>query len=269
MHEEQLIQQIQLKKSLLCIGLDPDVDRFPELVKAKDEPVLYFNERIIAATHKYAVAYKLNLAFYESMGVKGWDVLAQTLKMIPKDILIIADAKRGDIGNTAKAYARSFFDHLEVDGITVSPYMGVDAVEPFLTYEGKWVFVLALTSNKGASDFQFYPENGEALYQRVLRKGIEWQQGKPSTLGFVVGATQESYFKSIRSIAPDAWLLVPGVGAQGGDLDQVCQYLVRPGGRVLVNSSRGILYASQGDDFEEAATKSAELLQKTMSKYVT
>ena len=268
MSPEQLHQQIQQKKSFLCVGLDTDPKRLPAHLLSYEDPVFEFNRQIIAATADYAVAYKPNLAFYEAQGAKGLESLRKTLEVIPKECLTIADAKRGDIGNTARLYARAFFETFGFDAITIAPYMGRDAVEPFLEYEGKWVFALALTSNPGGADLQYHNDGSESLYQRVLRLGQSWAEGKPGQLGFVVGATRPEAIKEIRGLAPNSFFLVPGVGAQGGDLHAVCREGQNNQGGLLVNSSRGVIYAGNDEHFAMAASESAQALQKDMQAYL-
>lgn len=264
MNRKQLIQQIREKKSFLCVGLDTDIDKIPAFLKEEYEnPILEFNKRIIDATKDYCVAYKPNLAFYESMGIKGWEILKATLDYIPKDIFTIADAKRGDIGNTANMYARTFFETYHFDSVTVAPYMGSDSVKPFLEFPNKWAIVLGLTSNQGAFDFQFEElKEGQMLYEKVIKRVAEW--GSNENLMFVVGATKAESFKSIRKIIPDHFLLVPGVGAQGGSLEEVCEQGLNKDVGLLVNSSRGIIYASGERDFEMASANAAKAIQQQM-----
>lgn len=267
MDKLQLIKNIYSKKSFLCVGLDSDPLKLPATIANGPDPVFAFNKAIIDATAPYCVAYKPNLAFYEAFGAEGWNVLERTVKYIRDnypDQFIIADAKRGDIGNTSKLYARSFFEHMGVDAVTVAPYMGQDSVEPFLGYEGKWVILLALTSNKGSHDFQLLRDNdGTPLFETVITKSSEW--AGPDEMMYVVGATQGSKFADIRKVAPESFLLVPGVGAQGGSLEDVCRYGMIPGEcGLLVNSSRGIIFASQNDDFADAARHEAGKLQQQM-----
>lgn len=268
MKREFLVNQIKTKKSFLCVGLDTDINKIPECVKQNSaNPVFDFNKAIIDATAPYAVAYKPNLAFYEAEGVKGYEAFEQTVRYIRDnypEIMIIADAKRGDIGNTSKLYARSFFEHLDVDAVTVAPYMGEDSVKPFLGYEGKWVILLALTSNKGSHDFQLNLEgNGKRLFENVILTSSGW--ATPQEMMYVVGATQGRMFEDIRAIAPDHFLLVPGVGAQGGSLEEVARYGMTADCGLIVNSSRGIIYASAGEDFAEAAAAEAKKLAGQMA----
>lgn len=267
MTRAELYQQILKKKSYLCVGLDTAPERFPESVKQEKDPIFAFNKAIIDATQDLCVAYKPNLAFYEAMGPQGWISLQKTLEYIPDTHFTIADAKRGDIGNTSRRYASAFFEQMTFDSVTVAPYMGVDSVRPFLEFEGKWVILLALTSNQGSQDFQMTTqENGQPLYEKVMRKAMSW--ASPEQLMFVVGATHPEKFKEIRAIAPDHFLLVPGIGAQGGDLAKVSEYGWNDHGGLLVNSSRGILYASSGADFAEAARASAKNLQTQMADFI-
>ena len=268
MTRQQLIENIRRKQSFLCVGLDTDIKKIPAHLLEKEDPIFEFNKAIIDATAPYCVAYKPNMAFYESFGAQGWIALERTIRYIKDnypDQFIIADAKRGDIGNTSKLYARSFFEHLDVDAITVAPYMGEDSVTPFLGYEGKWVILLALTSNKGSHDFQLIKnEDGTPLFESVLRKSQQWA-GEDEMM-YVVGATQGRMFEKIRRVAPRSFLLVPGVGAQGGSLEEVCRYGMLPGDcGLLVNSSRGIIYASSGLDFAEAAAAEARKLRDQMA----
>lgn len=268
MTRQELIENIKKKGSFLCVGLDTDVKKIPEHLLEKEDPIFEFNKAIIDATAPYCVAYKPNMAFYESFGARGWTALERTVKYLKEnypDQFIIADAKRGDIGNTSKLYARSFFEHLDVDAITVAPYMGEDSVSPFLGYEGKWVILLALTSNKGSHDFQLIKdEAGTPLFETVIRKSQQWT--KEDEMMYVVGATQGRMFEDIRRVAPRSFLLVPGVGAQGGSLEEVCRYGMIPGDcGLLVNSSRGIIYASAGADFAEAAATEARKLRDQMA----
>ena len=263
MTRSALAEQIRLKKSYLCIGLDTDIQRIPEHLRSLPDPVFAFNKAIIDATKDLCVAYKPNIAFYESMGAKGWESLARTLDYIPDNIFTIADAKRGDIGNTSRLYARAFFETLDFDAVTVAPYMGVDSVAPFLEFDDKWVILLALTSNKGSNDFQLTAqEEGQPLYEKVMRTAMTW--GTPDNLMFVVGATHPEKMQDIRRIAPDHFLLVPGVGAQGGDLEGLSRYGLNEDRGLLVNSSRGIIYAGDGDDFAEKARDAALTLKRKM-----
>lgn len=269
MTREEIFAQIQKKKSFLCVGLDTDIQKIPESLLKEADPIFAFNKSIIDATAQYCVAYKPNIAFYESMGPKGWESLQKTLEYIPKDIFTIADAKRGDIGNTSALYARAFFDPtssgLSFDAVTVAPYMGEDSVKPFLSYPNKWVILLALTSNVGSNDFQrlALKDENALVYEKVLSKSITW--GSEDELMFVVGATQAEQLESIRKLIPNHFLLVPGVGAQGGDLAAVAQYGMNKQCGLLVNAARSIIYASSGEDFADAAAKEAEALQTQMA----
>lgn len=268
MNRKQLVDNIFAKRSFLCVGLDTDIKKIPaSIIEAyPDDPITPFNKAIIDATASYCVAYKPNMAFYESLGAKGWTALENTVAYLREnypDQCIIADAKRGDIGNTSQLYARSFFEHLGVDAITVAPYMGEDSVTPFLGYEGKWVVLLALTSNKGSHDFQLIEDrDGRRLFENVILTSQKW--AGPEEMMYVVGATQGSMFTDIRRVAPDSFLLVPGVGAQGGSLEEVCRYGMIDDCGLLVNSSRGIIYASKEADFAEAAGREAQKLAAQM-----
>jgi orotidine-5'-phosphate decarboxylase len=275
MTRKELVQQINLRKNYLCVGLDTDVNKIPKHLLAEEDPVFAFNKSIIDATADYCVAYKINTAFYEALGVKGWLALEKTVRYIPDTHFKIADAKRGDIGNTSEQYARAFFEALPFDSITVAPYMGSDSVQPFLQYEGKWAIVLGLTSNKGASDFemqQLISSNGEAhlrpsyLYERVLETVKQW--GTPENLMFVVGATRAEEFVNIRSIIPDHFLLVPGVGAQGGSLKDISEKAMNKDCGLLVNASRSIIYASAEKDFAEKAALEAKAMHDEMKNYI-
>lgn len=265
MTRQQLTEQIRQKQSYLCVGLDADYSRLPKQLLGTEDPIFEFNKQIIDATHDLCVAYKPNLAFYEARGAAGWESLRKTLEYIPSTHFTIADAKRGDIGNTSRLYAQAFFGELGFDAVTVAPYMGVDSVQPFLEFEGKWVILLALTSNKGSQDFQFgQQENGQPLYEKVLRQAQTW--GSPGNLMFVVGATHPEKFAEIRAIAPEHFLLVPGIGAQGGDLAAVTKHGANSDVGLLVNSSRGIIFAGEGEGFAEAARESALKLQQQMAQ---
>lgn len=268
MTKQQLFQNIKDKKSFLCVGLDTDINKLPEsILNNSDDPIFDFNVAIVDATAEFCVAYKPNLAFYESLGLKGWDVLERTVTYIRTkypDQFIIADAKRGDIGNTSQMYARAFFEEMNFDAITVAPYMGEDSVVPFLNYENKWVVLLALTSNKGAYDFQFMEENGEKLFEKVLKISKNW--GTDENMMYVVGATKVEMLSDIRKIVPNHFLLVPGVGAQGGSLQEVAKYGLTNECGLLVNSSRQIIYASSDGDFTEKARHEAANLQHEMEK---
>ena len=267
MNRQQLINEIFTKKTFLCVGLDTDINKIPAHLKNEDEPIFAFNKAIIDATAPYCVAYKPNLAFYECYGLKGMLAFEKTIQYIKENHpnhFIIADAKRGDIGNTSKMYAQTFFEEYNLDSVTVAPYMGEDSVKPFLEYDGKWVILLALTSNKGSHDFQLTEDKqGERLFEKVLKKSQEW--GTTENLMYVVGATQGKMFEDIRRMAPEHFLLVPGVGAQGGSLQEVCKYGMTKDCGLLVNSSRGIIYASTDNDFAEVAAAKAKELQKEMA----
>lgn len=265
----QLIGNIRAKRSFLCVGLDSEIEKIPSFLLEAEDPVFEFNKRIIDSTAKYTVAYKLNLAFYECNGIKGWKSLGSTLSYIRKTypgIMVIADAKRGDIGNTSKMYAKAFFDNYDFDAVTVAPYMGEDSVTPFLTYPGKWVILLALTSNKGSDDFQYHNEDGIKLFERVLSLSKKW--GNPGNMMYVVGATRAEMLKEIRQIVPDHFLLVPGVGAQGGSLKEVAKYGLNNNFGLLVNSSRGIIFADNSPDFALVAGQKAQELQEEMETYL-
>lgn len=268
MNRSELVNQIKTKRSFLCVGLDTDLKKMPEHLLKEEDPIFAFNKAIIDATADYCVSYKPNLAFYEAFGVKGLISFEKTIKYLKDNYpnhFIVADAKRGDIGNTSAMYARTFFDEYDVDSLTVAPYMGEDSVTPFLGYEGKWVILLALTSNKGSHDFQLTEDNnGERLFEKVLRTSQNW--GNADNIMYVVGATQGRMFEDIRKIVPNHFLLVPGVGAQGGSLEEVCKYGMNKDCGLLVNSSRGIIYASKGEDFAEQAAKNAKELQQQMDK---
>jgi len=271
MKRDQLVENIRRKGSFLCVGLDSDINKLPRHLLSADDPVYEFNKAIIDATAPYCVAYKPNLAFYEATGAQGWITLEKTIKYIKEnhpDQFIIADAKRGDIGNTSKLYARSFFEHLDVDSVTVAPYMGEDSVTPFLGYEGKWVILLALTSNKGSHDFQFIEDKeGTRLFEHVIETSSKW--AGPEEMMYVVGATQGEMFKDIRKVAPESFLLVPGVGVQGGSLAEVARYGMIKDCGLLVNSSRGIIFASSGEDFAETAGKEAAKLRDEMASLLS
>lgn len=292
MTREQLIEQIKLKKSFLCVGLDPDLKKLPKHILREPDAVFEFNKRIIDATLPYAVAYKPNIAFYEALGPRGWNSLQRTLGYIPKECFTIADAKRGDIGNTSALYAQAFFDKnasgMSFDSITVAPYMGRDSVIPFLDFKDKWVILLALTSNEGSADFQHLVSNprlspaeidseisnsqvlldsdNSYLFEEVLRRSQTWPHA--NRLMYVVGATQAPLLKRIRQIVPDSFLLIPGVGAQGGSLEEVCQYGLNADVGLLVNASRSIIYASSGVDFAQKAAEEAKKMQQEMTKYL-
>lgn len=263
MTRQELIDQIRIKRSFLCVGLDTDLDKIPPHLLDSEDPIFEFNKAIIDATKDFCVAYKPNIAFYECLGPSGWESLKKTIDYIPSNIFTIADAKRGDIGNTSRYYANTFFDYLNADSVTIAPYMGEDSVTPFMEHEGKWAIVLALTSNKGALDFQFIAdEHNEELYKKVLKKSTQW--GTPENLMFVVGATRAEGIGEVRELVPEHFFLVPGVGAQGGSLEDVARYGWNKDCGLLVNSSRGIIYASPGFDFAEKARLAAQSLQQEM-----
>ena len=272
MNKQQIIDNIARKGSFLCVGLDTDLKKMPQHIidnsATTAEAIFTFNKAVIDATAPYCVAYKPNLAFYECFGIEGWQAFEQTVQYIKQnypDQFIIADAKRGDIGNTSAMYARTFFEGTQVDALTIAPYMGEDSVTPFLTYPGKWAVLLALTSNKGSHDFQLTADTeGERLFERVLRVSQQW--GTDEQMMYVVGATQGKLFEDIRRIAPRHFLLVPGVGAQGGSLEEVCRYGMTPRCELMVNSSRGIIYADSTEDFAKVAGEKARALQEQMQK---
>ena len=267
MTKQEIINQIKKKQSFLCVGLDTDLTRIPvHLLKEKD-PIFEFNKQIIDATHDLCVAYKPNLAFYEVYGSKGWDSLQKTIEYIPKELFTIADAKRGDIGNTSSMYAKAFFENLNFDSVTVAPYMGADSVMPFLEFKNKWVILLALTSNKGADDFQFFEGTDEKLFEKVLKQSKNW--GNDENLMYVVGATRPEMFAEIRKLVPNSFLLVPGVGAQGGELSEVCKYGMNKDCGLLINSSRGIIYAGSDKNFAKKSREEAIKIQKEMAILLT
>ncbi|MBC5839282.1 orotidine-5'-phosphate decarboxylase [Flavobacterium muglaense] len=270
MTTEQLYNQIQEKKSFLCVGLDVDLNKIPKHLLALEDPIFEFNKAIIDATHDLCVAYKPNIAFFEAYGMKGWLALQKTINYINDNypnIFTIADAKRGDIGNTSSMYAKAFFEDLNFDSVTVAPYMGKDSVEPFLAFENKHTIMLALTSNEGAFDFQTLLVDGKELYKQVLETSKSWKNSE--NLMYVVGATKAEYFTEVRKIVPDSFLLVPGVGAQGGSLAEVCKYGMNDKVGLLINSSRGIIYASTGTDYAEKAREEALKMQQEMSGIVS
>lgn len=268
MNRQQLFENIKQKQSFLCVGLDTDIKKIPQHLLQEEDPIFAFNKAIIDTTAPYCVAYKPNLAFYESMGVRGWVAFEKTVTYLREhypDQFIIADAKRGDIGNTSAMYARTFFEETNLDAVTVAPYMGEDSVTPFLTYEGKWVILLALTSNKGSHDFQLMQDTqGERLFEKVLRKSQEWADS--DRMMYVVGATQGRAFEDIRRIVPDHFLLVPGIGAQGGSLEEVCRYGMNSRCGLLVNSSRAIIYADHTENYARIAGEKANEVQQQMAK---
>ncbi len=270
MNKQELITQIQQKKSFLCIGLDVDLAKIPTHLLLEEDPIFEFNKQIIDATHHLAVAFKPNTAFYEAYGLKGWKALEKTINYINEnypEIFTIADAKRGDIGNTSSMYAKAFFEDLNFDSITVAPYMGSDSVEPFLAFENKTTILLALTSNKGGLDFQGLKTGNNELYKEVLKTALTWKNSE--NLMFVVGATKAEYFAEIRKIVPNHFLLVPGVGAQGGNLQDVCKYGLTKECGLLINSSRGIIYAGNDENFVKAAQKAAYILQQEMAQILS
>ncbi len=265
----QLFNNIVKKKSFLCVGLDTEIEKLPPSLLNYENPVLEFNRRIIDATHSYAVAFKPNVAFYEYSGGNGWITLEETIKYIRKnypDIFIIADAKRGDIGNTSKMYAKAFFENMDCDAVTVAPYMGEDSVKPFLSYSQKWVILLALTSNRGADDFQYHNEDGIRLFEKVLTLSQKW--GNTDNLMYVIGATRAEMLRDIRKIVPDHFLLVPGIGAQGGSLAEVAGYGMTNKCGLLVNSSRGIIFADNSENFDKVAGEKAAEIRLEMSQYL-
>ena len=266
----KLFENIVKKQSFLCVGLDSDIEKIPAFLYNEKDPVFEFNKRIIDATHQYAVAYKPNVAFYECDGLKGWASLEATVSYIKEyypDLFVIADAKRGDIGNTSKMYAKAFLENLPFDAITVAPYMGEDSVKPFLTYNDKWAILLALTSNKGADDFQYHDEDGIKLFSRVLSVSKKW--GTINNMMYVVGATRAETLTEIRKLIPDHFLLVPGVGAQGGSLEDVARYGMNNKCGLLVNSSRGVIFADNSENFDEVAGEKAKEIQVEMGKYLS
>ena len=267
MNRTTLVSQIKEKKSFLCVGLDPDLDKIPKHLLESEDPIFEFNKAIIDATKEHCVAYKPNTAFYEAYGLEGWKSLIRTLDYIPDTHFTIADAKRGDIGNTSKKYAQAFFEQMSFDSVTVAPYMGEDSVSPFLEFEDKWVILLGLTSNKGSQDFQLQTlADNSKVYEQTLTKASEW--GTEENLMFVVGATHPEKFNEIRKIVPNHFLLIPGVGAQGGDLHAVCNYALNDEIGVLINSSRGIIYAGNDENFANAAKESAKIIHEQMSAII-
>ncbi len=267
MNYNQLFENIKKKKSFLCVGLDTDLDKIPQFLLETEDPIFEFNKQIIDSTHKYTIAYKPNTAFYESYGIQGWQALAKTIDYIKTnypDVFVISDAKRGDIGNTSKMYAKAFFENLNSDAITVAPYMGEDSVTPFLSYENKWVILLGLTSNKGAFDFQFHKENEEELFKKVIRISKTWSN--KNQMMYVIGATKAEMLKEIREIVPEHFLLVPGVGAQGGSLSEVAKNGMNKSCGLIVNSSRGIIYADNSKDYANIAGEKAKEIQEEMAE---
>lgn len=269
MNHIDLFEKIARKKSFLCVGLDSEKEKIPASLGKSKDPVLEFNKRIVDSTSHLTVAYKLNVAFYECNGVKGWSSLQATAEYIRKnhpDIFLIADAKRGDIGNTSRMYAKTFLENMPFDAVTVAPYMGEDSITPFLSYKDKWAIILALTSNKGANDFQYHSDDGIKLFERVLTVSQKW--GNLDNIMYVVGATHPEMLKQIRKLVPDHFLLVPGVGAQGGSLAEVAKYGLNSKCGLLVNSSRGIIFAGEGSDFDKVAGMKAKELQEEMAKHL-
>lgn len=266
MERSALIKEIFEKKSVLCVGLDTDLTKVPEHLLGEEDPAYAFNKAIIDATADYSVAYKINTAFYEALGLKGWLSLQRTLEYIPQNIFTIADAKRGDIGNTADQYAKTFFETYPFDSVTVAPYMGSDSVQPFLKYAGKWAIVLGLTSNAGSADFQLQQCGDELLYEKVLRTVSGW--GSKDNLMFVIGATRKEQLRHVRQLLPEHFFLVPGVGAQGGDVPTVCENAMNSDGGLLINVSRGVIYAGKGEDFADKAHNAAKEYQKQMATFL-
>ena len=265
MNRQELKNNIFNKRSVLCVGLDTDLSKIPMHLMNEEDPVFAFNKAIIDATKDYAVSYKINTAFYEAQGIKGWLAMEKTLNYIPNDIFTIADAKRGDIGNTSEQYARTFFHTYPFDSVTVAPYMGSDSVQPFLNFDGKWAIVLGLTSNNGSADFQLQQCGDELLYQRVLRTVASW--GNAENMMFVIGATRKEQLQEVRQLLPHHFFLVPGVGAQGGDVDTVCRNAMNNDAGVLINVSRGVIYASGKEDFADKAHEAAKKYQQEMSVF--
>jgi orotidine-5'-phosphate decarboxylase len=270
MNQSALFGNIVRKRSFLCVGLDSDLEKIPSFLLDKKDPVFEFNKRIIDATHKYTVAYKPNIAFYECHGSKGWNTLDATVRYIKgnyPDLFVIADAKRGDIGNTSKMYAKTFLEKMPFDAVTVAPYMGEDSVAPFLTYDDKWAIILALTSNKGADDFQYHSDDGIKLFEKVFTVSRKW--GTINNIMYVVGATRAEMLNDIRRLVPDHFLLVPGIGAQGGSLEEVSRYGMNSKCGLLVNSSRGIIFADSTENFDTVAAEKAKELQIEMEKHLS
>lgn len=266
MNRAQLVSEIKRKKSVLCVGLDTDLKKVPAHLFAEEDPVFAFNKAIIDATKDYTVAYKINTAFYEAQGLKGWESMQKTLEYIPKDIFSIADAKRGDIGNTAEQYAHTFFKTYPFDSVTVAPYMGKDSVQPFMQFDGHWAIVLGLTSNAGSADFQLQPSGDELMYERVLKTVASW--GTPENLMFVIGATRKEQLQHVRQMLPDHFFLIPGVGAQGGDVPTVCENALNKDGGILINVSRAVIFASSCEDFALKAGEAAKDYQQQMAAYL-
>lgn len=266
MTKTEITRLIKEKSTFLCVGLDSDINKIPKHLLSERDPVFEFNKQIIDATKEYCISYKINTAFYESMGVKGWESLEKTVNYIPDTHFKIADAKRGDIGNTSTQYAKAFFETLNFDAVTVAPYMGEDSIKPFLEFKDKWTILLALTSNPGASDFELLEKNGVFFFEKVLEKAITW--GSPEQLMFVIGATQTVWLKRIRKIIPDYFLLVPGIGAQGGSLQALVEEALNKDIGLLVNSSRAVIFASEGEDFAERAAEEAANISREMAKHI-
>lgn len=266
MNRQELVNLIKEKQSYLCVGLDTDLQKIPRHLLSHPDPVFAFNKAIIDATKDLCVSYKINTAFYECMGIRGWESLQRTVEYIPSGLFTIADAKRGDIGNTSTQYAKTFFETYNFDAVTVAPYMGRDSVQPFLSFSEKWTIMLGLTSNEGSEDFQLQRSGDEYLYEKVLKAGMSW--GTPENLMFVVGATRTSQLGAIRKLVPDHFFLVPGVGAQGGSLEEISAQAMNKDCGLLVNSSRGIIYAGNGEDFAQDARNAAQELQKEMAEHL-
>lgn len=266
MNRNELIQQIRTKKSVLCVGLDTDLSKIPQHLLQEEDPMFAFNKAIIDATKEYAVSYKINTAFYEAYGEDGWRSMAKTLNYIPKNIFTIADAKRGDIGNTSTQYAKTFFETYQFDSVTIAPYMGKDSVVPFLQFEGKWGIVLGITSNEGSLDFQHLIADGKPIYQHVMNKVSTW--GSPENIMFVVGATRKEQLAEVRALCPDHFFLIPGVGAQGGDVATVCENTLNKDAGILINVSRAVIYAGSSLDFAEKAAFAAKQYQSEMAVYL-
>ena len=265
MNRQALVNQIQQKKSVLCVGLDTDLKKIPPHLLGEEDPAFAFNKAIIDSTKDFAVAYKINTAFYEAQGIEGWITMQKTLEYIPKNIFTIADAKRGDIGNTSEQYARTFFETYPYDSVTIAPYMGEDSVKPFLGFKDKWAIVLGLTSNAGSKDFQLKNCGDELLYEKVLKTVATW--GTPENIMFVIGATREEQLKHVRTLLPQHFFLIPGVGAQGGDVPTVCKNTMNKDGGILINVSRAVIYAGEGKDFASKAFDAAQAYQKEMSPF--
>lgn len=266
MNRQEIINTIRSKKSVLCVGLDTDLNKIPKYFFKEENPALAFNKAIIDATKDFAVAYKINTAFYEAQGLKGWETIEQTRAYIPENIFTIADAKRGDIGNTSEQYAKTFFETYPFNSVTVAPYMGEDSVKPFLQFPNKWTIVLGLTSNKGSHDFQLQTMGDEYLYEKVIKKVMTW--GSEENLMFVTGATQGETLKQVRKICPNHFLLIPGVGAQGGDVATVCKNAMNDNAGILINVSRGIIYADNGENFLDKVYEAAKLYQQEMAEFL-